>query len=136
MHSDIEKLILDGLEKYAGDKSPMEIASELGVSKSTIIKRANEYGISLKLKWKVELDKKINETVTKYHKTKTVKQIAEMCGAKTQLIRERGRLLGITFYSTIRRGTSLSTKKLLPKDGYFNESEYQNWLLPNPEKFR
>lgn len=119
--------ILDYLNQYAGYKTPVEMAIELGISKNALICRANKWKISLKIKSKVESIKNVNNLIDQYHKIKSVNEIAELAGVPPYIIRVRGRTRGIKFFSYKPQYQKVENDE--SNNLYFNEDARENWLI-------
>lgn len=118
-------LIRSHIKEWAGKKSKMQIAADLGISTTAVQNCATLMRISLEVTENVERRKKIDEVITEHHSKKTVREIADMVHESEGIIRYHGGILGLDF-KPFRRGPGKINKV---KRGCFNEGANTNWLV-------
>lgn len=119
-------LIRSHIKEWAGKKSILQIADDLGISATSVKNNAALIPVSLEVTETVERRKRINKIITKHHSKKTICEIAEMTHESYGIIKYYGDVLGLEF-KAFRRGAG----KVHPiRNGkYFNERANTNWLV-------
>lgn len=125
------KVLIVGVRKYirkwAGKKTPIEMAIDLKVSKSCVVSHANAMKRSLVLKEIIEENKKIDKLINEYGATKTVREMCLIGNVKPYQVRSRGYKRGIVFKKEkepVKPKLEVQNKRHL-----FNETKHENWLI-------
>lgn len=119
-------LIRSHIKEWAGKKSILQIAEDLGISATSVKNNAALIPVSLEVTEVIERRKRITNIITKHHSKKTIPEIAEMTKESYGVIKYYGDVLGLEF-KPFRRGPG----KVQPiRNGkYFNERANTNWLV-------
>lgn len=118
-------LIRSHIKEWAGKKSKLQIAADLGISTTAVQNSATLMRISLEVIEKVERRKNIEKVIKKYHSKMTASQIADLSKESIGIIKYHGEILGLDF-KPFRRGPGKINKV---KRGCFNEGANTNWLV-------
>lgn len=115
------------IRKWAGKKSPIEMAVDLDVSKSLIVAHASRMNISLQKKDIIKSNKHIDKIITQHYKEMTPREMAALANVGIHRIRYRGYRRGIEFL----REVAPPEKKFIKKGNslLFDETHHENWLI-------
>ncbi len=114
----------DYIRKWAGIRSVKQMISEINVSSSCLLAHAQEMGLSLELKGKVEQREMIIQAVREYHDKLNGSAIAKKLNVYPSSVYYAASQLGIELKREVR-----TQKEPAMGTNFFDESARSNWLI-------
>jgi hypothetical protein len=110
---------------WAGKKTLHTMSKETRCTYKTIQIYADELGLKLEVKEKLDRKINIDETIARQHAEKTALELSLMLRISRQTVYTIGRRMGLKF----KPANAYAPKNTTIEDGdFFNHRKYENWI--------